>query len=134
MFMAIRYSSKDGNVQKVAEAIAKALDSKAEPISKPLDRRVDALFLGADKANDLSQFIASNADKLSNGKIIVFGPGAKIHDEVKSIAASYRVKTAEMPFTWPAAFLFLNKDRPNASDVEAAAEFAKKQIKLLSMT
>lgn len=129
MFIAVRYSS---SVENVAKAIGKALDTPAEPISKPLDKRTDALFLGAAKSAEVADFIAKNADKI--GKIVVFGPGTKLHGEIKSIAASYRVKTAEMPFTWPAPFLFLNKDRPNAADIEAAGEFAKKQIKLLSTT
>ena len=129
MFIAVRYSP---SVQNVAQAIGKALETPAEPITKPLDKHIDALFLGAAKSSEVQQFIASNADKI--GKIVVFGPGAKIHPEIRAIAASYRVKTAEMPFTWPAPFLFLNKDRPNAADLEAAADFAKKQIKQLSMT
>ena len=86
----------------------------------------------ANKASDVAAFIGNNADKI--GKIVVFGPGNKIHAEIKSVAASYRVKTAEMPFTWPAPFLFLNKDRPNDTDVSDAADFAKKQIKQLSTT
>ena len=132
MFIAVRYSSKDGNVQKGAQAIGKALDTPVETVSKALDKHVDALFLGADKAADVAKFIGDNASNI--GKIVVFGPGAKIHGEVKSIAASYRVKTAEMPFNWPAAFLFLNKGHPTDEEVQAAAEFAKKQIKQLSMT
>ncbi len=131
MFIAVRYSP---TTQKVGEAIGKALETPAEPISKPLDKHVDALFLGATKASEVAQFIASNADKMVQGKIVVFGPGAKIHADVKAVAASSRVKPAEMPFTWPAPFLFLNKDRPNDADLADAAEFAKKQIKQLSMT
>jgi len=129
MFIAVRYSS---GTEKVAQSIAKALEVPAEPLSKPLEKRADALFLGAAKASEVADFIGKNADKI--GKIVVFGPGAKLHGEIKSIAASYRVKTAEMPFTWPAPFLFLNKDRPNDTDVSDAADFAKKQIKQLSTT
>ena len=129
MFIAVRYSS---GTEKVAQSIAKALEVPAEPLSKPLEKHVDALFLGALKGKDVAAFIGNNADKI--GKIVVFGAGNKIHAEVKAVAASYRVKTAEMPFTWPAPFLFLNKDRPNDTDVSDAADFAKKQIKQLSMT
>ena len=46
MKYAVRYYTKTGNTQRLAEAIAAELDIHAYPISKPIDEKVDVLFLG----------------------------------------------------------------------------------------
>ena len=53
---------------------------------------------------------------------------------IPAAAAGNAVKTAEMFFQCKGEFLFLNKGRPNAQDCAGAAEFARKQVKLLGVT
>ena len=46
MNIAVRYYTKTGNTQRLAEAIGKAIGVEALPISVPLTEKADILFLG----------------------------------------------------------------------------------------
>lgn len=136
----VRYLSRNGGTKKLAEAIAKAVGAEAQTVDKPLEKYADVVFLGAsvyagkpDKA--VLDFISANAKNI--GKIVVFGSacgGKSTYPAIKSAAAGSAVKTAEMFFQCKGEFLFLNKGRPNDQDCADAAEFARKQIKLLGVT
>ena len=136
----VRYFSKNGATRKLAEAIAAAVGAEALTVDIPLEKRADVVFLGAsiyggkpDPA--VLQFIRQNAKSI--GKIVVFGSACtkkSTYAAIKSAAAGNAVKTAEMFFQCKGAFWFFNKGRPNDQDCADAAEFAKKQVKLLGVT
>ena len=136
----MRYYSRNGGTKKLADAIAQAVGAEAKTVDQPLEKFADVVFLGAsvyagkpDPA--VLSFISANAKNI--GKIVVFGSactGKSTFAAIKSAAAANAVKTGEMFFQCKGEFLFLNKGRPNAQDCDAAAEFAKKQIKLLGVT
>ena len=136
----VRYFSKAGHTKRLADAIAEAVGAEARAVDQPLDRFADVVFLGASVYGGkpdpaVEKFIADNAKNI--GKIVVFGTactGKSTYAAIKSAAARSAVKTAEMFFQCKGEFLFFNKGRPNAQDCADAAEFAKKQIKLLGVT
>ena len=136
----VRYYSKNGGTKKLAEAIAKAVNAEAATVDVPLEKFADVVFLGASvyagrPAPEVLTFISANAKNI--GKIVVFGSACtkkSTYAAIKSAAAGNAVKTAEMFFQCKGEFLFLNKGRPNAQDCADAAEFARKQVKLLGVT
>ena len=136
----VRYFTKNGGTKKLAESIAKAVNAEAKTVDTPLDKYADVVFLGSSVYGgkpdpSVVKFIADNARNI--GKIVVFGSactGKSTYGAIKSAAAGNAVKTAEMFFQCKGQFLFLNKGRPNDQDCADAAEFAKKQIKLLGVT
>ena len=136
----VRYYSKGGGTKKLAEAIAKAVNAECKTVDQPLEKYADVVFLGAsvyagkpDPA--VTKFIADNARNI--GKIVVFGSactGKSTFPAIKSAAAGQAVKTAEMFFQCKGQFMFFNKNRPNDQDCANAADFARKQIKILGVT
>ena len=46
MNIAVRYYTKTGNTKRLAEAVAKAVGTEAQPVSVPVTESVDILFLG----------------------------------------------------------------------------------------
>lgn len=140
MRIEVRYYSKAGHTKRLADAIAEAVGAEAETVERPLERFADVVFLGASVYGGLPdpaviEFIKANAKRI--GKLAVFGSACtrrSTYGAIKSAAAGCGVKTAEMSFHCKGEFWFLNKGRPNAGDCADAAEFAKKQIKLLGVT
>ena len=136
----VRYFSKNGSTRKLAEAIAKAVDAECKTVDQPLEKYADVVFLGSSVYGgkpdpSVVKFIAANARNI--GKIVVFGSactGKSAYPAIKSIAAGCAVKTAEMFFHCKGQFWFFNKNRPNDQDCADAADFAKKQIKILGVT
>ena len=136
----VRYFSRNGGTKKLAEAIAKAVDAEARTVDVPLEKYADVVFLGASVYGgkpdpSVVKFIADNAKNI--GKIVVFGSACtskSTFPAIKSAAAGQAVKTAEMFFQCKGQFWFFNKNRPNDQDCADAADFAKKQIKILGVT
>ena len=136
----VRYFTKNGGTKKLAEAIAKAVGAEALTVDKPLEKYADVVFLGASVYGGkpdaaVVKFIGDNAKNI--GKIVVFGSactGKSTYAAIKSAAAGQAVKTAEMFFQCKGEFLFFNKNRPNDQDCSDAADFARKQIKILGVT
>ena len=136
----VRYYSKNGATKKLAEAVAAAVGAEAKTVDVKLDKYADVVFLGASVYGgkpdaSVAAFIRDNAKNI--GKIVVFGSactGKSTYPAIKSAAAGQAVKTAEMFFQCKGQFWFFNKNRPNDQDCADAADFAKKQIKILGMT
>lgn len=136
----VRYFSKNGGTKRLADSIAAAVGVEALTVDKPLEKYTDVLFLGSSvyagkPSPEVTQFINANAKQI--GKIVVFGSACtskSTYTAIKAAAADCGVKTAEMFFQCKGEFLFLHKGRPNDKDCADAAEFAKKQIKLLGVT
>ena len=136
----VRYYTKNGGTKKLADAIAQAVNTEAKGVDTPLEKYADVVFLGASVYGGkpdpaVVKFIADNARNI--GKIVVFGcacTGKSTYPAIKSAAAGMAVKTAEMFFQCKGQFWFFNKNRPNEQDCAAAADFAKKQVKILGVT
>ena len=136
----VRYFTKNGGTKKLAESIAKAVNAEAKTVDTPLDKYADVVFLGSSVYGGkpdpaVVKFIADNAKSI--GKIVVFGSactGKSTFPAIKSAAAGCAVKTAEMFFQCKGQWLFFNKNRPNDQDCSDAADFARKQIKILGQT
>ena len=135
MTYAVRYYTKTGNTKRLAEAMAKVLGVEARPISEPVTETVDYLFLGNsyyafDIDPEVKQFVAS-LDPAKIGKIVNFGSAAMLNSTYKKVkAAADKVGIAmdEKEFHCKGEFKGIHKGRPNADDVQAAAEFAKKYL------
>ena len=140
MRVEVRYYTRNGHTQKLAEAIAQAVGAEAKSVDRPLEKFADVVFLGASvyagkPDAHVVDFLKANAKNI--GKIVVFGSscgGKSAYASIKSAAANSAVKTAEMFYHCKGEFLFLNKGRPNEQDCAEAAQFAQKQVKLLGVT
>jgi len=132
MKAAVRYYTKTGNTKRLAEAVAKAAGTEAEPISVPLGEPVDILFLGNSYYAftidpEVRDFIRS-LDKSKVGRIVNFGSAAMLNStwkKVKAEADKAGIPMDEREFHCKGEFKGLHKGRPNEEDLKAAAEFAK---------
>ncbi|MBP5324524.1 MAG: flavodoxin [Pseudobutyrivibrio sp.] len=135
MKYAVRYYTKTGNTKRLAEAIAKVAGVEALPISEPITEQVDILFLGnsyyAFSIDPEVKSFIGGLDKNLVGKIINFGSAAMLNStykKVKAEADKVGIAMDDREFHCKGEFKGLHKGRPNADDVNAAAEFAKKII------
>ncbi len=132
MKVAVRYYTKTGNTKRLAEAVAEAVGAEALPISVPVDEAVDILFLGNSYYAfnidpEVRDFVRS-LDKEKVGKIVNFGSAAMLNStykKVKAEADKAGIPMDEREFHCKGEFKGIHKGRPDASDLKAAAEFAK---------
>ena len=135
MKIAVRYYTKTGNTEKLARAVAEAAGAEALPVSVPVTESVDILFLGNSYYAfsidpEVRKFVAS-LDKALVGKIVNFGSAAMLNSTYKKVKAE--ADRAGIPmdpreFHCRGEFKGVHKGRPNAEDLKAAAEFARKII------
>ena len=103
------------------------------PISDPIEEKVDVLFLGNSYYAfsidpEVRSFVAS-LDKNKVGKIVNFGSAAMLNStfkKVKAEADKVGIPMVDKEFHCKGEFKGVHKGRPNAEDLKAAAEFAKK--------
>lgn len=132
MKIEVRYYSRGGNTKKVAEAIAKAVGAEAKPVAEPLSEDVDVLFLGSspyafDVDDEVKKFISGINVKV--GKAVNFSTSAAVKSTkkyVEKLLSQKGIPMAEEEFSCRGSFMMLHKGRPNADDLKAAADFAKK--------
>lgn len=135
MKVSVRFYTRSGNTEKLAEAIAKAIGVSAENVSVPLEDKVDVLFLGCsyyafDVDENVKKFIKENRDKI--GKIICFGTSAmmkSVYKPMKKVAEEYGVDIAKEDFHCRGSFGPMHKGRPNMDDLNNAKVFAKRILK-----
>jgi len=132
MTYAVRYYTKSGNTKRLAEAVAAELGVEALPISVPVDEKVDILFLGnsyyAFTIDPEVRAFVSRLDKNKVGKIANFGSAAMLNStfkKVKAEAAKVGIEMLDKEFHCKGEFKGINKGRPNADDLKAAAAFAR---------
>ena len=132
MKIAVRYYTKTRNTKRLAEAVAAAAGVEALPISTPVTDPVDVLFLGNSYYAfsidpEVRSFIRS-LDKTKVGKIVNFGSAAMLNStwkKVKQEADKAGIPLDDREFHCKGEFKGVHKGRPNAEDLEAAADFAK---------
>lgn len=135
MKIAIRYYTKSGNTEKLANAIGEALNLPASPITTPLGEAVDVLLLGCsyyafDMDPEVKAFLKANKEKI--GKVACFGTSAMMKSmakPMKKVTDSLGIAMADSEFHCRGSFGPANKGRPNEADLEAAKEFARNLVK-----
>ena len=132
MKIAVRYYTKTGNTKRLAESIGEALGAEALPISVPVTEPVDLLFLGnsyyAFTIDPEVRSFIRGLDKSKIGKIVNFGSAAMMNStykKVKAEADKVGIKMDEREFHCKGEFKGIHKGKPDASDLKAAAEFAR---------
>ena len=135
MTIAVRYYTKTGNTKKLAEAIAQAVGAEALPISEPIREPVDILFLGnsyyAFSIDPEVRAFIRGLDKKKVGRIVNFGSAAMLNStwkKVKAEAEKVGIAVDDQEFHCRGEFKGIHKGKPDAADLKAAAEFAKKII------
>ena len=135
MTIAVRYYTKTGNTKKLAEAIAQAVGAEALPISEPIREPVDILFLGnsyyAFSIDPEVRAFIRGLDKKKVGRIVNFGSAAMLNStwkKVKAEAEKVGIPVDDQEFHCRGEFKGIHKGKPDAADLKAAAEFAKKII------
>lgn len=135
MNIAVRYYTKTGNTKRLAEAVAEAVGAEAQPISVPVEEPVDILFLGnsyyAFSIDPEVRAFIRKLDKTKVGKIVNFGSAAMLNStykKVKSEADKVGIPMDNREFHCKGEFKGIHKGKPDAADLRAAAEFAKKII------
>ena len=135
MKIAVRYYTKTGNTERLAEAVAEAVGAEALPISTPITEPVDILFLGNSYYAfsidpEVRDFVKSlNKDMV--GRIVNFGSAAMLNStykKVKAEADKVGIPLDEREFHCKGEFKGLHKGKPDESDLKAAAEFARKIV------
>ena len=135
MKIAVRYYTKTGNTKRLAEAVAKAVGVEALPISTPITESVDVLFLGNSYYAftidpEVRNFIRG-LDKNKVGKIVNFGSAAMLNStyrKVKAEADKAGIPMDEREFHCKGEFKGIHRGKPDGSDLEAAAQFARKIV------
>ena len=135
MKIAVRYYTKTGNTKRLAEAVAKAAGVEALPISTPVTEPVDILFLGnsyyAFSIDPEVRTFIRGLKKETVGKIVNFGSAAMLNStwkKVKAEADKIGIPVDEREFHCKGEFKGIRKGKPDESDLQAAAEFARKII------
>lgn len=130
MEIAIRYYTKSGNTEKLANAIGEALAIPAESITVPLAEKADILLLGCsyyafDMDPEVKKFLSENKGKI--GKVACFGTSAMMKSmakPMKKVTDSVGIQLADAEFHCRGSFGPANKGRPNEADLQAAKAFA----------
>ena len=132
MKIAVRYYTKTGNTQRLAEAIAEAVGVEALPLSAPIEEPVDILFLGnsyyAFSIDPEVKAFIRNLDPAKVGRIVNFGSAAMLNStykKVKAEADKVGIAMDEREFHCRGEFKGLHKGRPNAQDLAEAKDFAR---------
>lgn len=131
--IAVRYFTKSGNTQKLANTIATAVGTKAKPIPATLVGYIDTLFLGASVYwggidPKVKEYIKT-IDSSKVGKVVVFSTSAlaqRAFGQMKKLLTQQGVTVAEDNFYCRGQFMAFHTGRPNQSDLDNAAQFARK--------
>lgn len=121
----IRYFTKTGHTQKLAEAAAETLGIKALTIDVPVMDRVEVLYFGsavyaAVVDPKVKQFIA-NIDPKLVGRVVCFSSAAILpgnYRQVKKLFEERGIQVDEREFHCRGSFMALHKGRPNQDDVD----------------
>ncbi|MBU0929066.1 MAG: flavodoxin [Spirochaetes bacterium] len=138
MNVRVAYYSATGNTRKVAGAIADALGCEAVGIDAYPADGVELLFLGAavyathghGVHQAVKDFVAG-LDPAMVGKVALFSTGFIQSEAIpilRGLLAARGIPVAEESFFCLGRFALFNLGRPNAVDLLAAAEFAKRTL------
>lgn len=131
MNIQVRYYTRSGNTEKIANSIAAAVGVCAEKLDAPMTEKADILFLGCsyyafDMDAAVKKFLAENKDRI--GRVVLFGTSAMMKSmkkPMKKVTDPLGISVAEEEFHCRGEFKIFHKGRPNSDDLASAAEFAK---------
>ena len=127
----IRYFTRTGNTQKLADAIAQVAQCQAQSVPAPIDGYTDVLFLGASVyaggiSAEMKEYIRS-LDKAQIGMVVVFSTSALVQrafPQIKKELEKEGITLCLQDFYCRGQFSALHRGRPNEKDLEAAKRFA----------
>lgn len=133
MTIAVCYFSKSGNTRKVTEAVGDAVGVKARDLSWPFDRKMDVVFLGSGVYafgvdEQVKNFLKRNAGNIGLLVNVSTGACTNSYKAVKKLADELHIPMSEKEFHCKGSFAIFNKNRPNADDLAAAAQFGREVI------
>ncbi len=134
MNVQVRFYTRSGNTEKLANAIADAFSVKAHGVDVPLEEKAEVLFLGCsyyafDVDESVKNFVTANKEKI--GKIVCFGTSAmmkSMYKPMKKVADSVGVELEKSDFHCRGSFGPFHKGRPDNNDIAKAVAFAKKFV------
>ena len=136
MKTAIRYYSKFGHSAKMAEVIGEVAGVKPESVDTPLTEEVDILFVGAGlflgKVNGRIKEFARTLDPKKVKKVVLYGSSALIDTTVaqmRKIFEELGFTVAEESFSCKGEMGPIHSGHPDANDLQAIREFAKRVLK-----
>ena len=134
MKIAIRYYSKTGHTEKLAQAIAEVACVTAYSIHEKVDEDVDILFLGSSiYGNSIDPQVKQFFDTIDVyiGKIVNFSTAGimkSTYEQIKELTTLYNIELSEDEFHCLGEFGGMNANKPDQKDVEDIKEFARKII------
>lgn len=135
MSIEIRYASRGGNTQRVAQAIAGAVGVQALLVDRPVEAKTELLFLGGSVyAGGIDASLRSFIDTLSPemvSKVAVFGTAAvktSAYPQIKALLEAKQIKVLDREFHCRGQFAFVHRGRPNAEDLRQAEQFAREVV------
>ena len=124
MKIAIRYYSKTGNTEKLAEAIGEAIGVAPKTIDEPLNEDVDILD------SKVKEFL-KNID-VNVGSIVNVSSAALIestYKQIKKEAEKCGLNMDDREFHCRGQFKFVHRGHPNEEDINEAVNFAKSIVR-----
>lgn len=136
MNLAIRYYTRSGNTEKLANAIGDALSIPSVSIETPLTEKVDILFLGCsyyafDMDVKVKAFLKDNKDMI--GSIACFGTSAMMKSmkkPMRKVLDELGITLLEEEFHCHGSFGPVHKGKPDEKDLKAAQKFAANLAKI----
>ena len=134
MKYAIRYYTKSGHTQLLAEKISEVINVPALNTENKLTEDVDILFLGSSiYGNSIDPAVAIFMEEIdvNVGMIINFSTAGILesaYDQVANLSSMLNLNISEDEFHCPGQFVGINIGRPNEKDLDDIVEFTKKIV------
>ncbi len=140
MKIEVVYSTRTGNTEKIAEAIARELGTTAKRVSEvgPLDK-VDLLLLGgglyAWNLDPLAKRFAQALDPAGVRRTAVFGTAAsvvgtrRVAVQLQQLLRRKGFTVSDETYSCKARMWFFNRGKPDEDDLKRAADFARTAAK-----
>lgn len=135
MNIKVLYHSSTGNTEKIANAIADALNVNAERIggenefSTPVDLLFvgDGVYFGKPNKRTVTFIERLNPNTVKNVAVFAtYGGQSGIGADIRKLLQAKGLKVIGEPFTCKGkAWGFLNRKHPNVADLSMAREYAK---------
>ncbi|MBR1808285.1 MAG: hypothetical protein IJ776_02740 [Paludibacteraceae bacterium] len=135
MTYAIRYFSKFGHSEQMAQVVGEVTGVKPESVETPLTEDVDILFIGAgiflSKVNGRVKEFARKTDPKKVNKVVCFGSCALIDSPVPQLSKIFEelgFTVADESFTCRGSMGPWHGGHPDAEDLSELKAFAERVI------
>ena len=134
MKVEVRYYTKTGNTEKLAQAIAKEVGVEAKTLNELITDEIDILFFGssvyaAGVDAEVKKFISSLDKKVK--KVVAFSTAALLpstYSQIKKLVNAKGIQVADEEFHCRGEFKIMHKGKPNSADIANVKDFARKII------